>query len=121
MVQRGITVAGARILLLGITFKENCPDLRNTRVVELAGELEDYRATVEIHDPWADRVEALQEYGIRLVEEPQPGAYDAVVIAVAHDEFKALGIDGLRRLGHAQTVYYDIKSVFPKEAVDARL
>ena len=87
MVQRGITVAGSRILLLGITFKENCPDLRNTRVVELAGELEDYRATVEIHDPWADRVEALQEYGIRLVEEPQPGAYDAVVIAVAHDEF----------------------------------
>ena len=121
MVQRGSTVAGARILLLGITFKENCPDLRNTRVVELAAELEEYRATVEIHDPWADPVEALQECGIRLVETPQAGAYDAVVIAVAHDEFKALGIDGLRRLGHAQTVYYDIKSVFPKEAVDARL
>jgi UDP-N-acetyl-D-galactosamine dehydrogenase len=121
MVQRGITVAGARILLLGLTFKENCPDLRNTRVVELAGELEDYRATVEIHDPWADRLEALQEYGIRLVESPKAGAYDAVVIAVAHDEFKALGIDGLRRLGHAQTVYYDIKGVFPKDAVDARL
>ena len=121
MVQRGITVAGARILLLGITFKENCPDLRNTRVVELAQELEDYRATVDIHDPWADRLEALQEYGVRLVEEPQPAAYDAVVIAVAHDEFRALGIDGLRRFGHAQTVYYDIKGVFPKEAVDARL
>jgi UDP-N-acetyl-D-glucosamine/UDP-N-acetyl-D-galactosamine dehydrogenase len=121
MVQRGLTIAGARILLLGLTFKENCPDLRNTRVVELAGELEDFRATVEIHDPWADRREALQEYGIRLVEAPLPGAYDAVVVAVAHDEFKALGIDGLRRLGHAQTVYYDIKGVFPKEAVDARL
>ena len=121
MVQRGITVAGARILLLGITFKENCPDLRNTRVVELAQELEDYRATVDIHDPWADRLEALQEYGVRLVEDPQPAAYDAVVIAVAHDEFRALGIDGLRRFGHAQTVYYDIKGVFPKEAVDARL
>jgi UDP-N-acetyl-D-galactosamine dehydrogenase len=121
MVQRGITVVGARILLLGITFKENCPDLRNTRVVELAGELEEYRATVEIHDPWADRHEALQEYGIRLVEAPQAGTYDAVVVAVAHDEFRALGIDGLRRLGHARTVYYDIKGVFPREAVDARL
>jgi UDP-N-acetyl-D-galactosamine dehydrogenase len=121
MVQRGLTIAGARILLLGLTFKENCPDLRNTRVVELAQELEDYRAVVEIHDPWANRHEALQEYGIRLVEAPVAGAYDAIVIAVAHDEFKALGIDGLRRLGHAQTVYYDIKSVFPKDAVDARL
>jgi UDP-N-acetyl-D-galactosamine dehydrogenase len=121
MVQRGSTIAGARILLLGLTFKENCPDLRNTRVVELAGELEDYRATVDIHDPWADAHEALQEYGIRLVDAPAPGAYDAVVICVAHDEFKALGIDGLRRLGHASTVYYDIKSVFPKDAVDARL
>ncbi|NUS61714.1 MAG: nucleotide sugar dehydrogenase, partial [Lysobacter sp.] len=95
MVQRGNTVAGARILLLGLTFKENCPDLRNTRVVELAQELQDYKATVEIHDPWADRSEALQEYGISLVEVPEEGAYDAVVIAVAHDEFKALGVDGL--------------------------
>ena len=121
MVRRGLTVAGARILLLGITFKENCPDLRNTRVVELAGELEDYRATVDIHDPWADRHEALQEYGIRLVESPEAGAYDAVVVAVAHDEFRALGIEGLRRFGHSRTVYYDIKGVFPKDAVDGRL
>ena len=121
MVQRGITVAGARILLLGITFKENCPDLRNTRVVELAQELEEYRATVDIHDPWANRHEALQEYGIRLVDDPEAGAYDAVVIAVAHDEFKALGVDGLRRFGNGQTVYYDIKGLFPREAVDARL
>jgi UDP-N-acetyl-D-galactosamine dehydrogenase len=121
MIQRGTLVAGSRILLLGLTFKENCPDLRNTRVVELARELEDYRATVEIHDPWADRHEALHEYGVRLVEEPQRGAYDAVIVAVAHDEFRALGIDGLRRLGHAGTVYYDIKGMFPKDAVDARL
>lgn len=121
MVKRGLTVSGARILLLGLTFKENCPDLRNTRVVELAGELEDYGATVDIHDPWADPREALQEYGLRLVQDPQAGAYDAVVIAVAHDEFKARGVDGLHRLGHGKTVYYDIKGLFPKEAVDARL
>jgi UDP-N-acetyl-D-galactosamine dehydrogenase len=121
MVRRGITVAGARILLLGLTFKENCPDLRNTRVVELAAELADYRAVVEIHDPWADPREALEEYGLHLVDEPQPGAYDAVILAVAHDDFRALGVDGLHRLGHAQTVYYDIKGVFPKDAVDARL
>ena len=121
MVQRGTLVAGSRILLLGLTFKENCPDLRNTRVVELARELEEYRATVEIHDPWADRHEAMREYGVRLVEQPQRGAYDAVIVAVAHEQFRALGIDGLRRLGHAGTVYYDIKGIFPKEAVDARL
>ena len=76
---------------------------------------------MEIHDPWADRQEAQREYGVRLVEEPQRGAYDAVIIAVAHDQFRALGIDGLRRLGHAGTVYYDIKGIFPKDAVDARL
>ena len=121
MVQRGTLVAGSRILLLGLTFKENCPDLRNTRVVELARELEEYRATVEIHDPWADRHEALREYGVRLLDKPQRGTYDAVIVAVAHDEFRSLGIDGLRRLGHAGTVYYDIKGIFPKDAVDARL
>ena len=107
--------------MLGLTFKENCPDLRNTRVVELAGELEEYRAVVDIHDPWANPREAMQEYGIRLVEDPAQGAYDAVVIAVGHDDFKAMGVEGLHRLGHARTVYYDIKGVFPKDAVDARL
>ena len=122
MIQRGIAVAGARILLLGLTFKENCPDLRNTRVVDLAREFREYGASVDIHDPWADRAQARHEYGIELLSgEPQPGAYDAIVVAVAHEEFRALGVDGLRRLANGRAVVYDIKGVFPKDAVDARL
>jgi len=122
MIQRGIAVAGARILLLGITFKENCPDLRNTRVIDLAREFSDYGAYVDIYDPWADVAQASHEYGVELLAEPpQAGAYDAIVIAVAHDEFRALGVDGLRRLANGRGVIYDIKGIFPKDAVDARL
>jgi len=122
MIQRGIAVAGARILLLGITFKENCPDLRNTRVIDLAREFSDYGAYVDIYDPWADVAQASHEYGVELLAEPpQAGIYDAIVIAVAHDEFRALGVDGLRRLANGRAVIYDIKGVFPKDAVDARL
>jgi UDP-N-acetyl-D-galactosamine dehydrogenase len=122
MIQRGMAVSGARILLLGLTFKENCPDLRNTRVIDLAREFADYGAQVDIHDPWADRAQASHEYGVDLlVDAPTPGAYDAIVVAVAHDEFRALGVDGLRRLAGDRAVIYDIKGIFPKEAVDARL
>ena len=122
MIHRGITVAGARILLLGITFKENCPDLRNTRVIDLAREFTDYSAQVDIYDPWADRAQAAQEYGVELLAQlPQPGAYDAIVIAVAHDEFREMGVEGLLRLANSRAVIYDIKSIFPKDVVDARL
>ena len=122
MIQRGIVVAGARILLLGLTFKENCPDLRNTRVVDLAREFREYGASVDIHDPWADRAHARQEYGIELLAgAPEAGAYDAIVVAVAHDEFRALGVEGIRRLANGRAVIYDIKGLFPKDAVDARL
>ena len=122
MIQRGIAVAGARILLLGLTFKENCPDLRNTRVVDLAREFRDYGAVVDIHDPWADPEQARHEYGIALLPDaPQAGAYDAIVLAVAHDEYRALGVDGIRKLANGRAVIYDIKGLFPKDAVDARL
>jgi UDP-N-acetyl-D-galactosamine dehydrogenase len=122
MIQRAITVAGARILLLGITFKENCPDLRNTRVIDLAREFAEYGMQVDIHDPWADRAQAAREYGVELLADPPlAGAYDAIVVAVAHDEFRALGVDGLRRLAAERAVIYDIKGIFPKDAVDARL
>jgi UDP-N-acetyl-D-galactosamine dehydrogenase len=121
MIQRGIAVAGARILLLGLTFKENCPDLRNTRVIDLAREFRDYGALVDIHDPWADRGQAANDYGVELLATPEQGAYDAIIVAVSHDEFRALGIDGLRRLGNDRAVIYDIKGMFPKDAVDARL
>ena len=122
MVQRGVAVADARILILGLTFKENCPDLRNTRVIDLARELQEYRAAVDIHDPWADRAEAVREFGSDLlVDVPETGAYDAIVVAVAHDQFRALGADGLRALGRPGVVIYDIKGVLPKDVVDARL
>jgi UDP-N-acetyl-D-galactosamine dehydrogenase len=122
MIQRGIAVAGARILILGITFKENCPDLRNTRVVELAEKFSEYRAHVDIHDPWADADEARRTYGIELLKDaPQAGAYDAVVLAVAHDQFRDLGAEGARAFGRPHALLYDIKSLYPREGVDARL
>ena len=121
MIQRGMTIAGARILILGITFKENCPDLRNTRVIDLAREFSDYGAVVDIHDPCADREHAAREYGVELLVQPQAGTYDAIIVAVSHDEFRALGADGMRRLGNDRAVIYDIKGMFPKDSVDARL
>lgn len=121
MIQRGIAVAGSRILILGITFKENCPDLRNTRVVELARQFGEYRAQVDIHDPWADAAEAQREYGVELLAQPGPGAYDAVILAVAHDQFGKLGAEGARAFGKPHALLYDIKSLFPREDVDGRL
>ena len=121
MIQKAIPVAGARLLLLGLTFKENCPDLRNTRVADLAREFADYGMRVDIHDPWADPAHAASEYGIDLLEELGEHGYEAIVVAVAHDQFRALGVDGLRRLAGDRSVIYDIKGIFPKDAVDARL
>ena len=122
MVRKGHAVANARVLVLGLTFKENCPDLRNTRVVELVRELESFGARVDVHDPWADVAEAKREYGLDVLAAlPAPGSYDAIVVAVAHDAFRDLGVDGLHRLANGRAVIYDIKSLFPKDAVDARL
>ncbi|MGO4221991.1 nucleotide sugar dehydrogenase [Lysobacter sp. TAF61] len=122
MIQRGIAVAGARILILGITFKENCPDLRNTRVIELAEKFGEYRAQVDIYDPWADADEARRAYGIELLPSaPQHETYDAVVLAVAHEQFRELGAAGARAFGREHALLYDIKSLYPRDGVDARL
>lgn len=122
MIHKGHAIAGARVLVLGFTFKENCGDLRNTRVIDLVRELEGYSVKVNIYDPWADRAEAKHEYDIDLLAEmPAPGSYDALVVAVAHDQFKALGIDGLHWLASGRAVIYDIKGLFPKSEVDGRL
>jgi UDP-N-acetyl-D-galactosamine dehydrogenase len=111
----------ARVLLLGLTFKENCPDLRNTRVVDIAGELQSYGIRCDVHDPWANPDEAQREYGIRLVQ-PSPGdGYDAVVIAVAHRQFAEMGIDAVRALAKPGAVVYDVKHIFPATDVDGRL
>ncbi|HZX77803.1 Vi polysaccharide biosynthesis UDP-N-acetylglucosamine C-6 dehydrogenase TviB [Lysobacter sp.] len=121
MIQRGIAVAGSRILILGITFKENCPDLRNTRVVELARKFGEYRAHVDIHDPWADVEEARSVYGVELIGAPERSAYDAVILAVAHEQFREMGPEGARAYGRSHAIVYDIKSLYPREGVDARL
>jgi UDP-N-acetyl-D-galactosamine dehydrogenase len=121
MIKSGMSVAGARALILGLTFKENCPDLRNTRVVDIVAELRSFGVQVDVHDPWINAAEAEHEYGIRPVSDPEPGAYDAVIIAVAHRQFRDLGIDGIRRFGRPGAVVYDVKYLFPADAVDGRL
>ena len=121
MAQRGISIVGARILVLVLAFKENCPDLRNTRVVDIVRELQDYHAQVDVHDPWVDAAEARHEYGLDPVAEPPAGGYDAIIIAVGHRQFAELGATGLRAFGKPNAVLYDVKYVLPLEAVDGRL
>jgi UDP-N-acetyl-D-galactosamine dehydrogenase len=123
MLKRRLHVAQSRILVLGLAFKENCPDVRNTRVVDIVREFESFGAGVDIYDPWIDREEAEHEYGVKpLAAMPEPGAgYDAVVLAVAHQQFKDLGAAALRRLGHENCVLFDVKYALPKDAVDGRL
>jgi UDP-N-acetyl-D-galactosamine dehydrogenase len=121
MLAKGMRPLESRVLILGLTFKENCPDVRNTKVVDIITEMATYGAQVDVWDPWADAAEAKAEYGIELVSEPDKGAYDVVVIAVAHDQFKELGEQGIRNLGKETAVVYDIKYVLPSDAVDDRL
>ncbi len=121
MMRDGINVAAARVLVMGLTFKENCPDLRNTRVVDIISELHDYGVSVDVYDPHADATAARQEYGISLIEQPETGAYDGVVLAVAHQEFLALDPAQVRGFGKDQSVLFDVKSCLPPEASDLRL
>ena len=121
MLTKEIQPSGARVLILGLTFKENCPDLRNTKVVDIVGELASYGMDIDVHDPWVDAAEAREEYGLDLVETPDQGAYDAVIIAVAHDQFRALGVDGIHAFCKNPSVLYDIKYVLPADAVDDRI
>jgi len=116
-----IHAMGSRVLVLGLTFKENCPDLRNSKVADVVRELQGYGAKVDVCDPWVNRAEARHEYGINPIRTPKRGQYDAIVAAVAHNEFKEMGIDAIRKFGRRNHVVYDIKYVFPKHAVDGRL
>ncbi len=116
-----LTVCNSRILVLGLTFKENCPDLRNTRVTDVIDELRSYNVQVDVYDPWVDAAEAEREYGVKPIEQPQPGSYDAIVLAVAHDQFRAMGASGIRAFGKNKSVLYDVKHVLPASEVDGRL
>ena len=121
MLKSEIQPHGARALVLGLTFKENCPDLRNTKVVDIVSELSSYGVKVDVHDPWVDADEAKEEYGLDLVADPKQGAYDVVVIAVAHDRFRELGEKGIKAFGKDNSIVYDIKYLLPADAVDDRL
>ena len=121
MDHKRIHVNGSRALVLGITFKENCPDIRNSKVVDVVRELQKYGAKVDIYDPWADGAECKHEYGLRPVRSLTPRTYDAVVMAVAHREFAELGAEGVRKLCKKNHVVYDIKHVFRASEVDGRL
>jgi UDP-N-acetyl-D-galactosamine dehydrogenase len=121
MLERRIHVAGAKVLVLGLTFKENCPDLRNTRVTDIVDELKSYHADIDVWDPWVDAAEAQREYGIELLQQPASGSYDAIVLAVAHQQFRDLGVEALRALGKPGCVLFDVKDVLPRDVVDDRL
>lgn len=119
--QKRILVADARILVLGLAFKENCPDLRNSRVVDIVREFEGHGASVDVHDPWVSAEDATEEYGICPVKAPAEGTYDAIVLAVAHDTFTKMGAAKIRALGKKDSVLYDVKSALPAGEADGRL
>jgi len=121
MAKNAINVVNARVLVLGLAFKENCPDIRNTRVVDVINALRAYHIDVDVYDPWVDAAEACEEYGIRMVSEPPPEAYDAAVLAVAHREFLEMGSSGIRRYMKDRYVLFDVKSTLPKAEVTGRL
>ncbi len=121
MIRRKMQIDGARVLILGLAFKENCPDLRNTRVVDIVSELEEHGVKVDVHDPWVDAGAAEHEYGLELVTEPQAEAYDGIVLAVAHDNFRKAGAAAIRRYGRNNHVLFDLKHVFEPGQSDQRL
>ena len=121
MTKKRILVVDSNILIMGLSFKEDCPDLRNTRVVDVIEELGSFHCNIDVYDPWIDKEGSIREYGITPVEEPGLGKYDAIIIAVAHHQFKAMGIDAIRALGKKNHVLYDIKYILPVEQVDGRL
>lgn len=121
MNQSGITVGKARILVMGLAFKENCPDLRNTRIIDLINALKDDCVDVDVHDPWVNPEASAGEYGLELTVDLGKGVYDAIIIATAHDSFREMGVERIRRLGKEKCVLYDVKNVLPADQVDGRL
>jgi len=121
MIKQQINVSGARVLVLGLTFKENCPDIRNTKVVDILSELQEYGMRPDVYDPWIDAAEAEHEYQLTTLKQPEHGVYDAVIVAVAHQQFKQLGAAGIRNFGKTAHVLYDLKYLFSQQDSDLRL
>jgi len=121
MTKNGIHIFDSNVLIMGLAFKENCPDIRNTRVVDLIGEFNNFNCNIDVYDPWVDKVEAYQEYGITLIEKPGKRCYDAIILAVSHNQFKDLGAKQLRQYGKKNHVLYDVKYILNFSEVDGRL
>lgn len=121
LTKKRIHVVGAKILVMGLTFKENCPDIRNTRVIDMIKEFYNYNANVYVYDPWVDPAEAKREYDIDITKKLEPNSYDAIIVAVAHQQFKEMGVEKIRSYGKRENILFDIKYLFSKEDVDGRL
>jgi UDP-N-acetyl-D-glucosamine/UDP-N-acetyl-D-galactosamine dehydrogenase len=122
MLAKGIQLLGSKVLMMGLAFKENCPDIRNTRAIDIVAALRGYSIDVDIYDPWVNPAEASHEYGLDCSNaEPDAGQYDAVIVAVGHKQFTEMGVEGIRQLGKAKTVLYDVKAIFPRQSTDGRL
>ncbi len=122
MMKKGMPVVESRILLMGLAFKENCPDLRNSKVIDVIKVLQEFNAKIDVYDPWVDHQEALREYGVNcLTGLPEANQYDGIILAVGHQEFFDLGISGIRAFGKDDVVIYDVKGLFPKHETDGRL
>jgi UDP-N-acetyl-D-galactosamine dehydrogenase len=121
MTKKRIQVDGAKVLVMGLAFKENCPDLRNTRVVDIVSELKDYNCEVDVFDPWVTAAEAQHEYGITPIDKLAAASYDAIILAVAHQQFKEMGAAAIRALGKPNAVLYDLKYVLTAKESDLRI
>jgi len=121
MLKKGIEVSRGRILIMGLSFKENCPDLRNTKVIDIIEEFRDYELAVDVYDPWVDGDEAKKEYGLEMITEPEPGFYDGIVLAVGHRQFTDLSVDQIRAFGKSCSVLFDVKNILPPNHSDGAL
>jgi UDP-N-acetyl-D-galactosamine dehydrogenase len=121
MTKKGIQVNRARILIMGLAFKENCPDVRNTKVVDIYRELLDYNCQVDIYDPWINSEEALHEYGVQMLPDISGQKYEGIILAVAHQHFKEMGVEKIRSFGQPKNILYDLKCIFSSEQSDLRL
>jgi UDP-N-acetyl-D-galactosamine dehydrogenase len=121
MLKKKIDTTQCRVLVMGLTFKEDCPDLRNTRVIDIISELREFGVQVDVHDPWAEPQEAAIEYKLELVRTLKPETYDAIIVTVAHHQYREMTVSDLRSLCKKLSVIYDVKSVFPRDQVDGSL
>ena len=121
MINKGISINNAKILVMGLTFKENCPDIRNTKVIDVIEELSKYKCDVDVYDPLVEKGAAKNEYGIELIDKPELNAYDGIILAVSHDDFKNLGIEEIRNFGRKEHILYDLKCIFSVSQTDLRL